>query len=65
MEDTKYEKYIVMHPEPTTVEGFRLRALEIARELAQAHTTTSGIQFTTDDVINSAEKMMLFIKRGY
>lgn len=64
-ENEQEVKNIIIHPEPTTREGFRLRAIEMAAELAEKRTQTSGIQFTTDDILRSARKIMSFIESGF
>lgn len=58
------EKQIVW-VEPTTQEGFRLRSLELATDLARQRTNASGIQFTTDDIVASARKIHDFVMRGF
>lgn len=58
------ENATVINPEPTTKEGFRLRALELATRLAEDRTKVSGIQFTTDDIVSSARKIVFFIENG-
>lgn len=64
MDEKTEEKPFVINPEPTTTEGFRLRAVEIARDLARERGNTSGIQFTTDDILQSARKILFFIENG-
>ena len=51
--------------EPTSGEGFRLRAVEVAADLARQRTNSTGIQFTTDDIIHSARKIYSFIDKGF
>jgi hypothetical protein len=63
-QETPGGKTVIINPEPTTKEGFRLRALEIAQDLAKQRTETSGIQFTVDEITTSARKILFFIENG-
>lgn len=51
--------------EPTTKEGFRLRAVEVAADIARQRMYTTGVNVTTDDIVRSANKIYSFVERGF